>query len=507
VAGTFLSTAFTAAGTIIITRLLGPDGYGIYTLAFVAPSIFLQFLGLGVTLAITRYSAFYLSRGEVNRAVQITRRGIAFLLLFGVGLALLNLLAAPIVESVLLKRTNLAPYTAITSIFIMATAATQAATFAFVGWGSIKLLSTFSVLQGVARLAIGPPLILLGLGVYGAVVGHAGSYCVESGATLLTLFAFKLKGSAETGVSWVDDLRRMIGLGLPAFSGGIASGLAAQYVTILLASVVTNTVIGDYQAAINVSVAITLVSSGVTTVLTRSFATLDGLKADIGPAFDYAVRYVSFLLTPLVLFLLGSAAALFNVLYTSFYAGGIILLQLTALSYLPVTFGLTMLPSFLGGLGYSRFTMFMLVAGAVSVLITGPILVIWLGLGADGAVLAILVSNVISTAIGVFLAVRYLHAQLTIRPLLGIIAAGVASLMALTLIEQVALPGIPSILLESSAFTVLYLSLVPLFRGLGFDDLNRLQASIERVRLVGPVMHLILRYERWVLTKSGIQAG
>jgi O-antigen/teichoic acid export membrane protein len=502
VLGNFLSTAFAAAGTIIVTRLLGPEGYGAYTLAFVAPSIFLQFLGFGVTLAVTRYSAFYLSTGEVDRAVQITRRGVTFLLLFGAALALLNYVAAPYVESVLLNRANLAPYTELTSIFILAQAATWASGYALVGWSSIKQLSIFQILQALVRLAISPPLILFGLGVYGAVLGQVASYAVEGGAAMLALYALKLNRSTETGIGFLEDVRKMVGFGVPAFAGGIASGLASQFVTIILALVATNAVVGEYQAAINISIAISLVSNSITTVLLRSFAALDGLKADVGPAFDYAVRYLSYLLTPVVIFLLGSATLLFEILYSSFYSGGAVFLQLTALSYLPVAFGLTLIPTFFSGLGYSRFTMVVLIVGAVSILIAGPVLVIWLGFGATGAIFAILISNVISTALGLILALRYLHARLTIPPLLGIVGAGMVGLLALYFASHAALPEIPLLILEILVFMFAYLTLVPLFGGIGFDDLNRLRASIDRIRFIGPIMDLVLAYERLVLVKT-----
>ena len=55
----------TAIAAIFVARLLGPDGYGLYTLAFLIPGILSLFVGLGVNISVTRYVAYYVSSGDV----------------------------------------------------------------------------------------------------------------------------------------------------------------------------------------------------------------------------------------------------------------------------------------------------------------------------------------------------------------------------------------------------------------------------------------------------------
>lgn len=499
--GNILSAALTIIAIVIVARLLGPEGYGEYTLAFVAPSIFMQLFGLGVNVAVTRYAALYLSRGEDDRAVQITKRATLFLLLFGVVLSLANYYMAPYMAVVVLGRTALIPYIQLTSIFIIAQAANQASGFAFVGWGLIKEISLFSILQATLRLAISPALILLGFGIYGAVLGQVTPYVVQGAAALVTLYAFKLRSSSKAPNSFVNDIKTMIGYGFPIFAGNLAFGSAFQYLMIILASVVTNKIVGEYQAAVNLTAPFSVISNAVTTVLVRSFSTLDGLRADVARTFDYAVRYVSFLLTPVVVFLFSSAGLLFDVLYGQFYLGGVILLQLTAISYLPVAFGLTVLPSFLNGIGMSRFTMLLNIAGAASLVVAGPILAVWSGLGGEGIVYAILISNVITTVLGLLLSARYIRIRLTFRPLLSIVAAALVGLIVVYYIPNTILSPTVLLFVKMIIFAFVYLSFIPLVRGLELSDVDRLALSIEGMRFLGSPMTLILNYERWILLK------
>jgi len=73
-----------------------------------------------------------------------------------------------------------------------------------------------------------------------------------------------------------------------------------------------------------------------------------------------------------------------------------------AISYLPVSIGLTVLPSFLNGVGRSKFTILMSSAGAVSLVLASLVLVFALDLGAEGIILAQLVSNLATVAVPVF---------------------------------------------------------------------------------------------------------
>jgi O-antigen/teichoic acid export membrane protein len=57
IAGTAASTVIGAIAVIIIARLLGPAGYGLYTLSFVLPALFVSIADFGVSPALSRQAA------------------------------------------------------------------------------------------------------------------------------------------------------------------------------------------------------------------------------------------------------------------------------------------------------------------------------------------------------------------------------------------------------------------------------------------------------------------
>ena len=89
--GTAASTIIGAVASIVVARLLGPSGYGLYSLAFVLPALFVSFADLGVSSALTRFAANLRSQGRYLRLASMIGSAIflnlavssmAFLLMF-----------------------------------------------------------------------------------------------------------------------------------------------------------------------------------------------------------------------------------------------------------------------------------------------------------------------------------------------------------------------------------------------------------------------------------------
>ncbi len=497
--GNLVSTLISTGTIIVFARLLGPSGYGVYTLAFVVPAILQLFVGFGVSTAVTRYVAFSLSTGDAERAASMTRTAMVFCLLFGLAMSVANLVAMPYFDVVVLHRPELVQYTQMASVYVAAVALSQVATSALIGWGSMIQVSAFAVLQASFKIALGVALILAGWGVLGAIDAHVASYLVQGLVAGLAIYLLRIRLSAKHANAFSKDVRAMVGYGLPVFGGGVVSGLAAQYSTVILASVVADTVIGYYQAAINVTVAITVISAALANVLFRSFAELHGLEEDISLAFAYAVRYVSFILTPVVFFIIASAGPLVGIFYGAAYSQAVELLRLVAVSYLPVAIGLTVLPSFLNGVGRSSMNMWVSFSGSAALVVASLVFVLGLRLGAEGLVFALLVSNMAIAVPGLILARVYLHTHVPVKPLAGLFGAGFVAWLAVVVLPLQALSSVETVVVQGVVYVAAYLVLVPLFFGLETEDLVRLSIAVETLGPLRVIFALIIGLERRLL--------
>lgn len=498
--GNVLYTGVLAVATILIARLLGPDGYGAYTLTFVFPGLLTLFVGFGINTAITRYIALHISRGEAEKASRVTGAATAFLFLFGAALSAVNFLGAPLFVTVILHRPELVSYSEVASLWVLGVALTQVVQSAFVGWVLMAEASTFNVLLAVIKLIVSVGLIVAGFGVYGAVLGHVAAYVIDGVVGVAVLFFMKMRSRGNNS-GWVfGEIGGMLRYGLPLFGAQIALGLAGQYATVVLATIASNAVVGYYASAGNITVAFTVMSGALSLSLFRSFAALEGLRENLSLAFTYSVKYSSYVLTPVAFFLLASARPLVDLLYGASYAPTVLLLEIAAASFLPVSIGWLVLPSFFNGIGTSRLTLLISAVAAVTFAAGAYLLGAVLGLGAEGVMIASLCSNVSMTVSGLLISNRVLRIRPPMAPLLSIFLAGSVAGLGVRILPTGGLLSIESLALDSIVFLILYAVLVPFFLGVDDDDLVRLSIAVGTMGPLRKLFEGFLGFERRILS-------
>jgi stage V sporulation protein B len=497
--GNFLEAAFNAVAIILVARLLGPTQYGVYTLALVIPGLLNLFLGLGINTAVIRYSAYYISLGRPEEARRFTINGIYFLWLNGAAFTLLNYVLAGTLSTLLLHRPDLAQYVQLTSLSVFGSMILLTITSTAIGWNSMGLSALSWVAQGVVKLALSPLLIVIGLGVIGALEGHIASYI---GAGLLgtsILYVARLRGPTARG-SFTADVKEMLRFGLPVYAGGLLAGLATYYVTIILAAIANNTVVGLYQAAANFVLPITLVSTALVNALFPAFASLDGIGGNIQQAFRQAYKFVAFVLTPIILFMVATSGLIIHIFYVPSFSGSAPYLELLALAYLPIAFGYTVHPAFFTGFARPRLTMYVYLGGAITLFICAPLLSIQFGLGVDGLIYATFISYFAAWATGTFLAEKYMHATLDLGANGAILLVSAISCAATILLPKVAFSSVLTLVLDLLVFFGLYLTLAPLAGAIRGTDLDTMEHAFKDLKFVESAFGILLRYERLLIS-------
>jgi len=263
---------------------------------------------------------------------------------------------------------------------------------------------------------------------------------------------------------------------------------------VVLAAILGNARVGEFQAASNVTFAVTLVTLSTSPAILPAFARLSRLGEDTMSAFRLSVKYVAFLVTPIILFLALAANQLLFILYGTQYQGGTSYLVYLSLTYTPVVVGFSTLQPFLNGIGQQMKTLYMLVVDAGSLIFLAPVLGIYLGLGAGGIILAIFLSNAASVATGLYLVGRtfgrgvdYYSAAKTL------FSAGVAYVL-VRLLPTVGSQTL-GLAVELVAFGGVYLTVIPLSGAMGADDFQRLRRLTAGLPVVGKLAQPFLRYE------------
>jgi len=505
-AGNFVSTGILAVSSIVIARLLGPSSYGSYTLVLLIPQIFQLFVGFGVNSAITRFSAYHIARGEEDVARRFSINSMVFLLLFGGALSAVCFVASGSVSADVLHRPELAPLVRDVSVAIIAQTALQASVQGLVGWNLTGLASMGSILQAALRLAIAPALVVSGFGVLGALTGYTAGYLIAGTAAGAAFYVLRLRRTQErrAAANFVADVKELVSYGLPVYTGNVLGGVASYFVTLLVALIATNAVVGYYQAANNITSAYTLALAAITLALFPAFSSLHGAGADTASAFRRATKFVAYIMTPAILFIAGAAGAIMRILYGPAFSAADTYLVLLAVSDIPLVLGSTVASAFFNGVGKTRLSLAVGAASASALVVSAPLLGDVFGLGVDGLIYALFVSNALSGGAGLYFAARYLGATVDLRSVAATFAASAMGYVAVVLTSGLALSDLFSLAVDVLVFFGVYFTAAPVLRAIDASDVETLGTALGGMGAFAGVLRPIIRYELFVARRLGL---
>nr|WP_309098535.1 flippase [Fredinandcohnia onubensis] len=247
--------------TILIARLLGPEGQGLYSLIILLPSMLLTFMNLGIGVS----TAYYVGKDEVDlHTVYKTNIlsniiltilsiiiGVIFVLFFreqflGGAPVLLLLLALSNVPFLLLN---------------------QSLQGIFQGKQDFESFNVTLIIGHIIKLiAVIFLLVVFNLGLNGAIYSYVISNII---VYVLTIYLLNKKHGAryKLGTFSTELFKKTIVYGLKSHLSNIATFLNYRAALLLLAFFINPIAVGIYVAAVNVAERLWVVSQAISSVL------------------------------------------------------------------------------------------------------------------------------------------------------------------------------------------------------------------------------------------------
>jgi O-antigen/teichoic acid export membrane protein len=503
--GLVASTVISAVGTIIIASLLGEDNFGLYGIVLTAPTLIVLFRNWGVNNAIVCYTAQSNTEDRKEKIRGIFLSGLIFEIALGIALFILSFALSDFLATVVFNRPSLTLLLQIASFTIFTSALVTTASAAFVGIERTHFNSIMVVSQAIIKTALVVALVLLGLGLTGAITGFMLSSLIAGFIGLAFMYTIyrKFPKTNPKNLEIVKNIKKMLKYGLPISVGIILSGFLLQYYNFLLYIYVSdNSIIGNYTMAQNFVVLITFFAQPVTTMIFPAFSKLNHKEEPetLKNIYQNSIKYASLLVVPLAAMIMVLSQPAISTLFGNRYAEAPLFLSLLAITYLYPVLGSLSNPSLINGQGQTTFNLIVAVVTAAVGLPIGFILIS--SHGVLGLIATALTAIIPGTTISlIFIKKRYnlgINWKSSLKILLSSLTA--AALTYLLTTQLTSLASLIRLIIGAATYILLYLVVAILTRAITQTDLNNLREMFTALGPLNPLLGAILNIVEKIMT-------
>lgn len=333
----FSRTLVSFVFNVILARILGAEGLGVYFLAYTVTRIASIVGRAGLAQAVTRFVAAGNSANDPQQIVGVYR----YAVLISGGLSLLAtavvFLGAPLFARLFDEPTLLEPMR-IMAFSIMPWALTFIQARSLQGVERIGD-SIFVEMVGIPMTNI--PLVLVMAGGFG-IAGAAGSYVIATSLMLLLGWLLWRKATPHLrGVKGDFDLNTLVTTSIPLFWVDFTTLVMGMTDTLLLGMLSTSTDVGIYDTAKRVSMLAGSMLSAISIVVAPKFASMHakGQIEQLGRLARNSAKFVTIISIPYVVLFLAVPSWILSIFGSEFSLGASALMVLALSGFIDALTG------------------------------------------------------------------------------------------------------------------------------------------------------------------------
>ena len=507
--GKIVSTVILALGTIIIGWFITPEDYGLYAIALIPATLFLLFQDWGVGYAMARRCAQCRATGNEKELGKVIIGGLFFEVATGVVLTISCLVLANYLAVNVYGKPEASFLITLASVNILSTSIFASILNILVGFEKMKLYSIILIVQAVVFCTIAPFLIYIGYGALGAIIGNAASLAAAGILSLVILYfevLRKIVRNYSIKVNLSETLKPLLSYGVPLAVASILGGLLSQFYSFMMASLVNNTMIGNYKIATNFSLLLAFFSIPIATVLFPAFSKVDpkNEKSVMQSVFSKSVKYSAFLMVPATLAMILLSNTIIGTLYGSKYPYAWLFLAWAAITNITVLFGNLSLNPFFSAVGETRLLLKLNIVSLVIGVPAGLVLVPKFGI--VGVIIGPLLAGIPSLIIGLYLVRKRYEIAIDLKASLKILIAAIVAVAPTYLILNfLSASDIVRLVSGFLVFLFVFVVAAPLVGAILLEDIDVFRAMFSGLGALSIILEIPFILMEKVLALRGVQ--
>lgn len=331
-AGNLVSVIIAFITSILLARLLGPDGFGLYSLALIVTGMFTVFTEFITGSSITRFTAFFLSRNEWGKIKSL----IVFLLKYrfavSLPIAAILLLFPHDIGLLVFHKPDISPVIVFSGLLIFVNSFIEFFIGFFNGLGNFRYIVLIRFVERLSKLAFPAIFIFLGLGYIGALYGlTAASIATMAIISLLLLTYRQLFASRRRGL----NTKAIYQFGLWSFLSSVTITIFALVDSFMVSILRTIPEIGFYKIAVTWTFAMVNFVPVSSLVMYAYFSRHQPVN-EASQLLSHTIRYSSLIIFPLAFLLSAFAEPIVLLFYGPDYLISAQVLSVLGLAAIPV---------------------------------------------------------------------------------------------------------------------------------------------------------------------------
>jgi O-antigen/teichoic acid export membrane protein len=487
--GNSISSIILAVGAIIVARLIGPEGLGLYALSLAFPSILVGLIDLGINPAVTYYSTKLRVEGKSDLLSKLLKSGYYNRISLGIAVSAASFFCSDYIAA-LLNRPEASTLLKISSLLVVAQSIFSLNNSAFLGLNRTVSYSKSLITQSVAKLLLSPLLVLVGLGVGGALLGHIGSYYLASIIGCLMVYNYATPLGKPSKDSYGGSLKMMLSYGFPLYLSNVIGIIIGQLRTLILAFFSSDAEIGNF------SVVLTLASmmSVLIFPLSALFPAFSRLRSEseLRKMFTICVKYTSLFMIPATIAVMVLSKEIVFILYGRAFNLAPHYLTLYMIQFLYVAGGLIVLTYLLSGVGNTGIIFRSELIDIGLFLPLAPLLTAYLKV--DGMIIASLIAYLAALLYTAIAAMNQLRVSIDYKSSFLIILASLSASLPTLALLTLKLGNLLSLTMGALLYFATYITLLPLLGALDENDVENLKQIVSKLGLLHPISTPILNY-------------
>ena len=507
--GDILYNFFLFLGYVVIQRLLGREGYGLYSLVLSVPMIILSFISLSIDTAITRYTKFYIAKGSVKEVEKVIKASLYMKTLVGIGATAICFLFAEQLSVVLISRPDAYNYVKLISITAILYSLYTYLLSVFVGFEEVWRNTILKIVYSVSRLISVVPLLLLGFRVLGALASYIISLYISVVIGFVYWFSSMKKNATSVGdgdrlLDYGYIVHKLVLYSLPLHISTTISTLLSMYQTMLLSRALTNVEIGEYRAVLNLQTLLTVITGPISLALLPMYTKVNakGDREGLSKVFSISNRYIALVMIPLTTALMTLSKEIIYIVYGSEYVSAYIYASLIFAPNLLTGFGSIAIPQLFNAVGETKLNLYTSLISTIVFIPISYVLTIVLNYRLWGFLIASLIASMVGVILQNIYVIKMFKEALDIKSVIPVYISSALAIVSVLLIYRIPLPrpvSIARVVLGVIAYLLTYVSLCIVMKALDEHDLEFFEKAFSGIPFLNIFIEMLLIVARKIM--------